>query len=231
VEIDHEMAHTKVTAVRSKRRTQAERRLQSSTGLVKAAIDVISTEGVGATTFETIAQRGRYSRALVSKRFGSKQGLIEAVIAYLRARPEAMAIERRVDELTGFQALLAYIDLYMHHLATDENGQAYYRLLSSALADKSPLQAIFFAEHERFHARLSDIVRRGQVEGNIRRDLDPDSAAFTAGGIVFSIAMSILMNPSINLSALRRSSSKTLIAAFAVAPRKRRARRPTRKRK
>ena len=133
------MARTKISAVRRKRRTQAERRLQSSTGLVKAAIDVISTEGVGATTFETIARRGRYSRALVSKRFGSKQGLIEAVIAYLRARPEAMAIEYRVDELTGFEALLAYVDIYMHHLATDENGQAYYRLLSSALADKSPL--------------------------------------------------------------------------------------------
>jgi AcrR family transcriptional regulator len=223
------MARTKISALRRKRRTQAERRLQSSTGLVKAAIDVISTEGVGATTFETIARRGRYSRALVSKRFGSKQGLIEAVIAYLRARPEAMAIEERVDELTGFEALLAYIDIYMHHLATDENGQAYYRLLSSALADKSPLQMIFFAEHERFHARLADIVRRGQAEGNIRRDIDPDSAAYTAGGIVFSIAMSLLLNPSMDISAIRRSSSKTLTAAFAVAPRKRRAERPPRR--
>ncbi len=225
------MARTKTPAVRSKRKTQAERRLQSSTGLVKAAIDVISTEGVGATTFETIAQRGNYSRALVSKRFGSKQGLIEAVIAYLRARPEAMAIEQRVDELTGFEALLAYIDIYMHHLATDENGQAYYRLLSSALADKSPLQLIFFAEHERFHARLADIVRRGQAEGNIRRGLDPDSAAFTAGGLVFSIAMSILLNPSMDISSIRRTWAKTLTAAFAVAPRKSRASRPTGKRK
>jgi AcrR family transcriptional regulator len=223
------MARTKIPAVRGKRRTQAERRLQSSTGLVKAAIDVISTEGVGATTFETIARRGKYSRALVTKRFGSKQGLIEAVIAYLRARPEAMAIEQRVDELTGFEALLAYIDIYMHHLATDENGQAYYRLLSSALADKSPLQMIFFAEHERFHARLADIVRRGQAEGNIRRDIDPDSAASTAGGIVFSIAMSILLNPAMNISAIRRSWSKTLTAAFAAAPRKRRSGRPPRK--
>jgi AcrR family transcriptional regulator len=214
------MARTKQIAARSKRRTQAERRLQSSAGLVKAAIDVISAEGVGATTFETIARRGNYSRALVTKRFGSKQGLIEAVIAYLRARPEAVAIEQRVDELTGLEALLAYIDIYVHHLATDENGQAYYRLLSSALGDKSPLQTIFFAEHERFLGRVTDIVRRGQAEGNIRRDIDPEVTAFTAGGLVFSTAMSILLNPSIDISSLQRSWAKTLTTAFAAAPRK-----------
>jgi AcrR family transcriptional regulator len=215
------MARTKQIAARGKRRTQAERRLQSSTGLVKAAIDVISTEGVGATTFESIARRGNYSRAMVTKRFGSKQGLIEAVIAYLRARPEAVAIELRVDELTGLQALLAYIDIYVHHLATDENGQAYYRLLSSALGDKSPLQTIFAAEHERFVGRVADIVRRGQAEGNIRRDIDPETAAFTAGGLVFSTAMSILLNPAIDISALQRSWAKTLTTAFAAGPRKR----------
>jgi AcrR family transcriptional regulator len=223
------MARIKTTASRKLRRTQAERRLQSSTGLVKAAIDVISKEGVGATTFESIAQRGNYSRALVSKRFGSKQGLIDAVIAYLRTRPEAMAIEQRVDELSGFEALMAYVDIYIHHLATDEDGQAYYRLLSSALADKSPLQRIFLAEHDRFHSRLEDIVRRGQAEGNIRRDLDPYSAAFTAGGFVFSIAMSVLLNPSMDVAAIRSTLAKTLMAAFAVAPRRKNAHRATTK--
>jgi AcrR family transcriptional regulator len=217
------MARKKSTAARNKRRTQAERRLQSSAGLVKAAIDVVSNDGVGATTFESIAKRGNYSRALVSKRFGSKQGLIEAVIAYLRARPEAIAIEQRVDELNGFEALMAYIDIYMHHLATDENGQAYYRLLSSALADKSPSQLLFLAEHERFHRRLADIVRRGQAEGNIRRDIDPYSTAFTAGGLVFSTAMSVLLNPSMDVSSIRASLASTLTEAFAIAPRKKKA--------
>jgi AcrR family transcriptional regulator len=222
------MARTTI-ASRNMRRTQAERRLKSSTGLVRAAIDVISKEGVGATTFESIAQRGNYSRALVSKRFGSKQGLIDAVIAYLRTRPEAMAIEQRVDALTGFEALVAYVDIYIHHLATDENGQAYYRLLSSALADKSPLQRIFLAEHERFHSRLEDIVRRGQAEGNIRRDLDPYSAAFTAGGLVFSIAMSVLLNPSMDVGAIRATLERTLMAAFSADSRRKNARRPTSK--
>ncbi len=210
-------------------RTQAERRLQSSTGLVKAAIEAISLEGVAATTFDTIARRGNYSRALVTRRFGSKRGLIEAVIEYLRARPEALTIERQVDQLTGLQALLAYVDIYLHHLAVDEDGQAYYRLLSSALADKSPFLAIFAAEHKRFHARLADIVRRGKAEGNIRPDIDADSAAFTAGSLVFSIAMSLLLDPTLDIAAIRRSSANTLKHAFAVTRQKASARRRSRR--
>jgi len=212
------MTRTKPSATRHKRRTQAERRNESSAGLVRAAINVVAADGVGATTFETIAQRGNYSRALVTKRFGSKQGLIQAVIAYLRARPEALALEKRVDEMAGFDALLAYVDIYMHHLATDENGQAYYRLFSSALADKSPLQMLFLAEHQRFHSRLKSIVRRGQAEGNIRQDADSDSVAFTAGGLVFSTAMSLLLNPTMDVLPIRRSWADTLTAAFAVIP-------------
>ena len=78
-------------------------------------------------------------------------------------------------------------------------------------------------------AILADILRRGQAEGNIRSDLDPDSGASTAGGIVFSIAMSILLNPAMDIAAIRSSWSKTLTAAFAPAPRKRNAERMPRK--
>jgi AcrR family transcriptional regulator len=73
---------------------------------MRAAIAVVSEEGVSAATFETIARRGAYSRGLVTQRFGSKRGLIEAVIGYLRARPEAVAIEQRIDELCGLEGVL-----------------------------------------------------------------------------------------------------------------------------
>jgi len=88
------------------------------------------------------ARRGAYSRGLVSQRFGSKQGLIESVIDYLRDQPGAAAVKRRVDEMPGFEALLAFVDIYLHQLTKDGDRQAYFRLLSSAVADISPLQSI-----------------------------------------------------------------------------------------
>jgi len=59
------------------------------------------------------------------------------VIEYLRDRPEALFVKRRVDELPGFEALLAFVDIYLQQLAAKDEGQAYFRLLSSAVADIS----------------------------------------------------------------------------------------------
>src|SRR5246127_4250465 len=91
-----------------RRRTQAERRDESERGLVKAVIAVVSEDGVSAATFEAIGQRGGYSRGLVGQRFGSKLGLIEAVIAHLHDQKESFAASGRIDALPGLEALVTY---------------------------------------------------------------------------------------------------------------------------
>src|SRR5579871_1456217 len=115
------------------RRTQAERRDGSERGLVRAAIAVVSDEGVSAATFDAIGRRGGYSRGLVGQRFGSKLGLIEAVIAYLHDARETALAAAGIDELSGLEALLAWVDSYIAHLAEGGEAQAYFRLLSSAV--------------------------------------------------------------------------------------------------
>ena len=89
------------TLQRERRRTQAERRTESERGLVQAAIAVVSEEGVSAATFEAIGRRGGYSRGLVGQRFGSKLGLIDAVIAYLHDDKEAFAASHGMDQNPG----------------------------------------------------------------------------------------------------------------------------------
>src|SRR3979490_827553 len=88
------------------RRTQAERREDSERGLVRAAIVVTAEQGVSAATFEAIGQRGGYSRSLVTRRFGSKQGLVDAVLGYLPDRRAHSAAEARLDRMSGLEALL-----------------------------------------------------------------------------------------------------------------------------
>jgi AcrR family transcriptional regulator len=200
---------------RGERRTQAERRDESGRNLVKAAIAVVSKEGVSAATFDNIARRGSYSRGLVSQRFGSKQGLIESVIEYLRERPEALFVKRRVDELPGFEALLAFVDIYLQQLAAKGEGQAYFRLLSSAVADISPLQALFAVEHGRIRDRFAEWVRRGQKEKTIRREVDPNAAALMVGSLLLGVSMQILIDPSMDIEPIRRTCAATLHMAFA----------------
>src|ERR1700752_5068473 len=105
-----QMINRSVTRVR---RTQAERREDSQRGLVRAAISVTAEQGVSAATFEAIGQRGGYSRSLVTRHFGSKQGLIDAVINYLHDRRAELAAEHGLDQMPGLDALLADTDLYL----------------------------------------------------------------------------------------------------------------------
>jgi len=198
-----------------RRRTQAERRDQSERGLVEASIAVVSEEGVSAATFEAIGRRGGYSRGLVGQRFGSKLGLIEAVIAYLHDERETYASPKRIDDLAGLDALLAYVDLYTQRLSHMGEVQAYFRLLCWAVADISAFRSAFAAEHDRVRERLESWIVRGQAAGQIRPDLDPTAAALMVGSQLLGLSIQKLIDPDMDVEPIRFTCLATLREAFA----------------
>src|ERR1019366_7663141 len=198
-----------------RRRTQAERRDQSERGLVEASIAVVSEEGVSAATFEAIGRRGGYSRGLVGQRFGSKLGLIEAVIAYLHDEKETYTAAHRVDGLPGLEALLAYVDLYLRRLSHLGEVQAYFRLLCWAVADISAFRSAFATEHDHVRARFEVWLIRGQAEGQIRPDLDPTAAALMVGSQLLGLSMQMLIDPTTDVNRIRVTCVATLRQAFA----------------
>jgi AcrR family transcriptional regulator len=197
-----------------RRRTQAERRDESERGLVQAVIAVVSEEGVSAATFEAIGRRGGYSRGLVGQRFGTKLGLIEAVIAYLHDDKHAFAAADRVEGLPGLDALLTYVDLYMQRLSHMGEVRAYFRLLSWAVADISAFRSLFAAEHDRIRVRFEGWVTRGQAEGQIRADLDPTAAALMVGSQLLGLSMQVLIDPAMDVDPIRATCVATLRQAF-----------------
>ena len=205
------MINKSVTRVR---RTQAERREDSEQGLVRAAIAVTAERGVSAATFETIGQRGGYSRSLVTRRFGSKQGLIDAVISYLHDRRRVLAAEHGLDQMSGLDALLADTDIYLRSLSEKGELKAYFMWLSAAVADANSLRTAFAASHEQVRTRLRDYVQKGQAEGCIRSDLDADAAALMVGSLQLGLSMQVLVDPTMNLDPIRKTSLATLRLSF-----------------
>lgn len=201
----------------AKRRTQSERRDESGRSLVQAAVAVVAEEGVSAATFEAIGRKAGYSRGLATQRFGSKQGLIEAVIQHLHERQEAALAEHGVDDLPGFEAVLAYVDLYLRGLSSEAGGgRAYFMLLSSAIADATTIRAAFASEHARVERRLEALVLKGQAEGHIRREIDADAAALMIGALLLGLSMQLLVDPAMNLDPIRETSLATLRLSFGI---------------
>ena len=197
-----------------RRRTQAERRDESERGLVKAAVALVSEEGVSASTFEAIARRSGYSRGLVGQRFGSKLGLIEAVIAYLHGGRESFAEAGKLDGLPGLEALLTYADHYVQRLSHMGEVQAYFRLLAWAVADISTFRSVFAAEHGRIGRRFEYWIRQGQAEGQIRPDLDATAAALMVGSQLLGLSIQVLIDPAMDLDPIRATYLATLRLAF-----------------
>jgi AcrR family transcriptional regulator len=199
-----------------RRRTQAERREESERGLVKAAIAVVSEDGVSAATFDAIGQRGGYSRGLVGPRFGSKLGLIESVITCLHEEGSVPSVDHP-EGLSGLEALLTHVDLYLQRLSNLGEAQAYFRLLCWAVADISAFRSVFAAEHDRIRERFEAWIRQGQAAGDIRPDLDPTAAALMVGSQLLGLSIQVMIDPAMDVDPIRVTCVTTLRQAFSAA--------------
>lgn len=197
------------------RRSQAERRDESQRRLLIATADVVAAQGVSAATFEAIGRAAGYSRGLATQRFGSKQGLIEALIAALHEQQDEMLLAHHLDEHRGLDAVLEFVDLYLSHLGDGAGAKAYFMLLAGAVADASDQRGLFADSHQTVKRRLSGLIARGQAAGDIRADLDPDAAALMVGATLLGVSIQWLTDPDTDLDAIRRTSLATLRRAFA----------------
>lgn len=200
------------------RKSQAERRSESEQALLKAAVDVIASEGVGAVTFEALGRTGGFSRGLVSVRFGSKAGLIDAVLRHLHERQERHAQELGFDAMPGLDAVMAYVDFNLREMARRNEARAYFMLLSSSVAEASEARPAFAATHAAVEARLRGWVAKGQAEGTIRPELAPGGAALMIGCLMFGMSMQLLVDPSVDFEALREASLAMLRTSLAAGP-------------
>ncbi len=198
------------TGKQSKRRNQAERRSESENGLLQAAASLIVERGLAAATFENIGLRAGYSRGLATQKFGSKQGLIEALIARLQARLQSLLDERDIDSVSGLESVLTFVDVYLGNLASDSELRAYFIVTAGAVAEISDLRATFAAAHKDVEIKLEAQFLRGLADGSVRPGINPDAAALMVGALLFGLSMQTLLDPNLDLEPIRETSLTSL---------------------
>jgi AcrR family transcriptional regulator len=198
------------SALDTARRTQAERRDESQRLLVEATMRVVAEQGVGAATFDEIGRAAGYSRGLATQKFGSKRGLTEAVIAHLHHERHSLAMPRAAVGISAFDAIVHLIDTQLSSVREDDGSRAYFRLLSAAVADASPLRDIFAGAHEEVRAWLRKELTRGQAAGEILREVDPDAAALMIGSLLLGVSIQVLVDPTADVDAIRAEAVATL---------------------
>ncbi|WP_293680384.1 TetR/AcrR family transcriptional regulator [uncultured Phenylobacterium sp.] len=202
----------------ARRRSQRDRREQSGRGLVEAVVQIVSEHGVAAATFEAIGGRAGYSRSLVTQRFGSRQGLIDAVIEHASASFADVAVERPMKELSGLEALLLSVEVFLTRLADSPELRTYFLMLAASVAELSELRAVFAAQHDRVKGNLMALIALGQADGSIRSEVDPDAAALMIGSLQLGVSIQLLVDPKTDVGPILRTALSTIRGSFAAPP-------------
>ena len=177
------------------RLTQAERRDRSERELIGAAIRVVAGQGVSAATFDAIGREAGFSRGLVTQRFGSKEGLIGALIAHLHEWQADSLDDAQVSEMDGLTALCAFVRLHCETLRSSAEADTYFMLLAAAVADRLETREAFRGSHEVERVLIRSFIERGQASGDIRKDADADAEALLAGCSLLGMRMQALIDP------------------------------------
>ena len=104
--------------------------------ILDAAKRILSEKGYSKLTLQAIEEESGEYRALVAYYFGSKQGLVEALIDSLM-ESEDEALRERLDEIEEpGERVLALIDEQRHISADWQGFRAFYELLPNIMRDE-----------------------------------------------------------------------------------------------
>jgi AcrR family transcriptional regulator len=180
---------------RRPRRTQAERRAESEREILRAAATLFGRQGYTATTLEQIGKRAGYSSALVSLRYGSKEGIAEAIVARLQTQAGSEVFEPE-EGVTGLAALNRVFTGYSELLRDAEQWmRALFMLMTDSLGPLNGKIDLFRAGNDRFAAAIEQAVREGQEAGEVRADVDPVETAFQVLAAVRGATLLWLLDP------------------------------------
>ncbi|WP_218042302.1 TetR/AcrR family transcriptional regulator [Sphingobium fuliginis] len=186
--------------------------MESEERLLTAAAEVMVAEGFAATTFEKIGQRAGYSHGLVTQRFGSKDGLILALIDYLSGQMDARYEDLLKHAATPVDELAGYLDVLISQVLEDPLAEAYFVMMSAAIANRLPQKDVFLASHERMRVRFADSIRRAQDAGLMSPELDPDATALAFGCVQLGFAVQLLLNSDLDPSPIATTIKQAMTA-------------------
>lgn len=187
-------ASTRSAPTRPKK-SQADRSSESEFRLLSAAAHILVEEGYSALTFDRVGEVSGFSRGLASQKFGSKDGLVLAVVAFLNDHIDASKAPDMHQAANPLEEIMCYIRFFFGRMIDDKLALSYFVLLAATIANKSAIHPAFIDAHERVRITLRDMITRGQACGVIHPAINPDTAALSIGAFQLGVATQRLLDP------------------------------------
>jgi len=178
------------------RRTQEERKAESERAIVRAARELFARQGYLRTTLAEVGKAAGYTGGLVSHRFGSKEGLLRAVLDRSTRRFNEDQLAPALDRASGEEALRRFIEIYLKEVSVRESRvRALYVIMGEALGAVPEIQSEIAKLNRGFRNQLAGLIRRGVDAGEFDADIDVDDAAVLVLGLLRGVTMQYLADP------------------------------------
>lgn len=179
-------------------------------------MQLIGDEGYRALTTTRIEAITGVSRGLVSYHFGSKQGLIEAVIRHVQAAfVDHIVGLQRAEWSCGIDGVLGLVKGYLGQLLNDPRRSRVVLILTvESIAGQPALKAAIQLLNAVLRDSLREQLVQGQQDGSIRVDLDPTTEALVLAGILRGLTVQWLADPT-GVELLRATDSVVALVNLA----------------
>jgi AcrR family transcriptional regulator len=151
--------------------------------IAEAVLSLVAAHGVNRLSMAAVARRVGLVPSGIYRHFKNKDEMILAALDRIEARLQAnikAAAEETPDPLEQLRSLL------MRHVRVIREGRAVPRIIFSDDGHSAhPMRKARVKEIlDAYLGRISELVRQGQQEGEIRPDVDPATAGLMLLGIV-----------------------------------------------
>jgi TetR/AcrR family acrAB operon transcriptional repressor len=174
-------------AATSRKREQSE---LSRERLIEAATRLFAERGYRDASVQAIGEAAGISRGSIFWHFGSKEGLLWAVVQRAFTRWEAETLVPEVGDARGEEAIGRALRAHRRFLA-DEGGtlRLLFVLMLEALGPRPELAGEFARLHRDLRVLATPWLEEAVADGDFRDDVDPESIVTliiaTLGGIVY----------------------------------------------
>lgn len=184
--------------------------------ILNAACKCFSDKGFHQTTVRDICERAGLSAGAVYGYFKSKDEILEAVGKLGRENTRAALGLSQVDgeEPPSLSDILGTMMRFMDSEVIRESSRLDVRMWGEALHTQQ-LHKLFLAAGANLIEPLAEAVRRGQEQGEITANLDPEAVARVSVALALGFTVQVAMEPEADFSRCPAVVAALLDGSFA----------------
>jgi|SRR5947209_4203235 len=188
--------------------------LESRRRLVEAASRLFAERGYRDASVQAIGEAAGVSRGSIFWHFGSKEGLLLAVVEQAFARWETETLVPNVGDAVGLEAVRRGLAAHRAFVESEGDGaqRLFFVLFFEALGPRPELLERFVALHAHLRELAAGWLRAGD---DVRDDVDPEGAAAMLVGALGGVAYQRLASPTLDLEATYGAMRETFVRGLA----------------